>query len=1264
MKSLFNALRAAAVLCCLCPTLTIQAQKYDSNLLGKLSVGTGNYYGNASFLYPFEGSVIQRNGGDKAQFSFAIQVGYGLEDSNTYEYTLYVFPLDLFTGNENTALGYKYWNLSLNNKVHNVGTINQFVSIDKGWYSASLRIKNKNTGIETIAAHINFGVGDTFLIAGQSNARGFPAAWDAGLISYDNSLEDSQLPDACRVLGAIKPKVQKETEFLNEKLSSKLAYSIPGGMPHFHAFEKLTKTKSINVPQIFWYERPIYPLGLASWCWAPLGKKYVEKNNIPVQFFNFAIDNSSIEHWQKDYPDVENTQFGNTLENHYKGLSNFINFQGSVMGFKAILWHQGERDVTDGMSSNTYKTKLENLINNIQNDFDPDQNTIPPTFWNPLNWFVSKVGYSTTGGSSPVILNDPNNIKGAQTSASPNLSNRYEGINSDVFGQNKRGQTLKIHFTGPTHGEVANAWNSLSKNISSVSGKLAQTGLFDLSITYQAQTQQYTLTPSGVGANKGTYYWVKNENEIGHPSTQIKSGDGSLTVKAFESNDRTVWTCYFKGGSGSYYLMFQPFIVPNYYDQQSFVGLDVFNVDYNSTGQSKTIALESANMSWNASINYNNSGSGWLNLSQSNGGSGDYNLTLTAQPNSGSNFRTATLTVTGYSPQGAVETKTVNISQEPNSGQLSLTSLTPTSASSGWADIHYDGLNCVGNDMYVQGIKYTQGIGTHVFSNISYNIPSGYQYFNGKVGRDDGSDNCACGSMKINFIIKLNGVTKWTSNDLGINDYAQDFSVPLNGQGGTLELIADTGSDGTNFGDWADWMNVYLSGSSSGTSNNIPAPINYSANPASGSPNSSRSLSATCNTGTVTWSNGNTGSPISVSPASTTNYTVRCVSGSQQSDPRTVTVQVSGTSSPCAVLSDGLNMGTWTVTNDQLLTRYFHSQYWLTQKVNVNGSQYDEFVVRAGEMLQRGDVNLSNSTYSQLTDCYALKYSDYGGLLGPNHASTVPFATPVGYHLYNAQDGTPYYSTYGTGTGGGSGNGPITNNGCYTIQSLANNYYLEATANDYNEFKVANNANNQKWKFSTNDNINWKIKAADGSSKYLYAEATSYCGARIRRTTNSAQSNQTWRFDQNNGGDFRFFTPEGITWDHEGAGTLTNLQVCGDNSQGFQNWRLFKLTSVGCPSGARMGNLETKPKEESHPFLSILPNPNSGIFEVSVYLETDGAVSLQLIDVLGRKLLEHSFIGRKGENRQSINARQIGSGIFFMRAEHDGKQESTRVIIH
>ncbi|MCR9063460.1 MAG: NPCBM/NEW2 domain-containing protein [Cytophagales bacterium] len=1108
----------------------------------------------------------------------------------------------------------------------NTGITGYFLSLNpgsnpKGWYRISLGFQFGIFPFIVLDTR-EVGIGDVYFIAGQSNAAG----------AYWQSVGDDHVP------------------FFSSQVNNKMARYIRGNDEQGNynllvSGNTLQKVKTVPIGNLTSFSEltagidnstvnnrnGIYPSGETSWYWSDFANK-IANTGTPVLLFNTAISNSPL--GPTPYSHQESWNYNNYGTSHLlKRFESTLDNFGQIFGARAVLWHQGERDVWE-VNSTDYFTQYQNSLTRL---IDSSRAKLG----SELNWYVSEVSHFRATADSPsqfgrtvttwqpgcaatdfpkkMVSSDLRSKQANVLNARPNV---YAGINSDdSFNECARGDRQKVHFTGSNLGNISDAWID---SLNSQSPSVPPTQTIPLETVSLSGTTYTLKAPAFPSAE---YFWVLNSGTI---SSSPESRTKNIQLGA---DDFIV--CYIKKTDGRLYMT-QPFtrVPPKLLSPSS------SSVNF-SSNQNQTLSVDSKGLIW-----YVDSKPDWVSFTSNS----QQNLNLTASTNNTGSSRSGSVILKELE---GTTTKTISVNQNSNSSgaDLSLTSLTPTSASAGWGSPNYNGLNVGGNDIYISGIKYTQGIGTHAQSHINYNIPSGYQYFKGKVGRDDAADGCNCGDMLTSFTIKLNGATVWNSGQHGISTPAEDFNINLGGSGGTLELINNAGAN--NWGDWADWVNIYLSNTIG--NNSIPEPTYYYSNPASISSGQSSTLNATCSTGLVTWSTGQTGSGVSVSPSVTTSYTVRCVSGSLQSDPRTVSVTVSG-GGTCSVLSNNLVMGTWNITGDQLVTRNFHNDFWLVQKVNVNGSQYDEFVVRAGEMLQRSDVSLNNSSYSGLVNCYALEYSAYGGLLGPNHTSTVPFATPVGYTLYYAQDGTPYYSNYNTSSGA------ITNNGCYRIKSLANNYYLTAIGGDYNEFQSGNSGNNKIWKFSTTDNTNWKIKSGSGDNKYLYGEGT-YCGARVKRTSNGSQANQLWRYDQN-GNNFRFFLPNGTTWDHEGAGTLNNLQMCGDNTQGFQNWRLVSLEGVSCPSGVRVGNAEAGRIEEVElPLLTIAPNPTDGLIHVSLNASQAGPAVLNLLDITGKKYLEHSLKAKMGLNEFDIDATWASPGTYLLQATVGEKNGSVRVVI-
>jgi hypothetical protein len=178
-------------------------------------------------------------------------------------------------------------------------------------------------------------------------------------------------------------------------------------------------------------------------------------------------------------------------------------------------------------------------------------------------------------------------------------------------------------------------------------------------------------------------------------------------------------------------------------------------------------------------------------------------------------------------------------------------------------------------------------------------------------------------------------------------------------------------------------------------------PASISASVSSPSINQSLTLNTSCTTGTPKWNTNATTNSITVTATpSPVTYSVTC-QGSSCSTSSSVSYTLIAT--PCNTLTDGLVIGTWTVTGHPLIARYFHNKWWLVQRIQTSP---ERFLVRAAEMLSRPDVTLNNSGYTALAACLEWPTSNYGGLEPP--ATPSVFAVPSGY-TYMSENGEYFF---------------------------------------------------------------------------------------------------------------------------------------------------------------------------------------------------------------------------------------------------------------
>ena len=206
-----------------------------------------------------------------------------------------------------------------------------------GWYRVEVQAFYNGTITATDVVR-KVGIGEVFIITGQSNAQGFQdfgaigAADDrVNCVSYNNTIANS-LAD-----------------------------------PPAPVFEQLGATSVIGMR------------GQSAWCWGRLGDLLAQQYNVPVLFINTAWAATTIGNWIESFDDrvTKNMfQLGTPNENMprgmpYANLRIALRYYCSLQGLRAVLWHQGEFDnfpqQTDRIA---YRQALESLVAKTRSDTD------------------------------------------------------------------------------------------------------------------------------------------------------------------------------------------------------------------------------------------------------------------------------------------------------------------------------------------------------------------------------------------------------------------------------------------------------------------------------------------------------------------------------------------------------------------------------------------------------------------------------------------------------------------------------------------------------------------------------------------------------------------------------------------------------------------------------------------------------------------------------------------------------------------------------
>ncbi|MCF2446943.1 T9SS type A sorting domain-containing protein [Dyadobacter sp. CY345] len=231
---------------------------------------------------------------------------------------------------------------------------------------------------------------------------------------------------------------------------------------------------------------------------------------------------------------------------------------------------------------------------------------------------------------------------------------------------------------------------------------------------------------------------------------------------------------------------------------------------------------------------------------------------------------------------------------------------------------------------------------------------------------------------------------------------------------------------------------------------------------------------------------------------------------------------------------------------------------------------------------------------------------------------------------------------------------------CYKFKLAGNGKYL-TDVNGILKAKASDNTNSQKWKMETSGSY-FKVAAADG--RILGVEGGGNIeGNLITLQTNGSADHQLWTKTVVAGSNpsANVFIRKGssllfgstLNWgDGDQSDLVTDIRLANDPSHTFGNNKWI-LEDATCPTpGGRIGVFENdqftyfnKPDIETS--LVVSPNPNSGEFEVSFYVEKNKNGILTVINSEGKRIYQKTYLG-VGQHKERINLITVNSGIFII----------------
>ena len=299
------------------------------------------------------------------------------------------------------------------------GTLN----VSGGWYDLEVRYSNGTT-VLGIGSVQRIGVGEVFLIGGQSNATG-----------------DSDLKNQ----GNYGP-------MANDDRVSIVNYTIT--YPTNYGSVVLPRAEFSRLDSTF----NIAPFGVSAWCWGALGDTLSKRLNVPIAFFNGGWSGTGSNAWRESANDSTATPFNFfTMPRGmpYGNLRAALHFYIAQFGVRAVLWHQGETDNVQEVTRNTYGNNLKTIITKSREHTNKTN----------LAWVVSRAsrfkGFQIVKSRTwQPVIDAQNDVIGLNGNAQPNYTTQvFEGPATDgLIGPNVR-TSDSIHFVGNGHRILASVWN-------------------------------------------------------------------------------------------------------------------------------------------------------------------------------------------------------------------------------------------------------------------------------------------------------------------------------------------------------------------------------------------------------------------------------------------------------------------------------------------------------------------------------------------------------------------------------------------------------------------------------------------------------------------------------------------------------------------------------------------------------------------------------------------------------------------------------------
>lgn len=409
------------------------------------------------------------------------------------------------------------------------------ITVKGGWYSLEVRGLLRGKVVGTVSKIEKVGVGEVFVIAGQSNAGG------SGLRSANETPASDDRVNCADFLKDFDDNIYK-TAF-DPQNTSYITYTTSNFS--IIQFSQLSKKVTIG------------PLGLGPYYWGKVGDALASKLNVPIMFFNTGWGGASVRAWREsaenpnmavlnDFQDIDVPTRYLPVGFPYENLNAVLRYYGINLGVRAVLWIEGETQnllnleaIAQGRPA---PVTIENYLDNLQRLIKKSRQDLGT---NKLAWVVARTSYSSQRGCdsiisppkpSPIIVNAQNQAITTE-SLRPIFPGPFtDNIQVDFIGERDR----CVHFLGKGLDDVADAWiktltvdnKDFFETVEPISADTIP------SITLECLSADLVRLSLPIGYQQ--YQWINEENYKQYTSRTVDVPAGNYIAKVTRANGNII----------------------------------------------------------------------------------------------------------------------------------------------------------------------------------------------------------------------------------------------------------------------------------------------------------------------------------------------------------------------------------------------------------------------------------------------------------------------------------------------------------------------------------------------------------------------------------------------------------------------------------------------------------------------------------------------------------------------------------------------------